>query len=73
MLINVRVVPGSSRIRVCEEPGRLKVYLTRPAQDGEANEQLLKVLSAHFKTKKYLLTIRKGISSRDKVVEITTA
>jgi uncharacterized protein len=70
MLINVRVVPKSSRTAVSEEPGGLKVHLTRPAQDGEANEQLVDLLAGHFKTKKYLITIRKGHASRNKVVEI---
>jgi uncharacterized protein len=70
MVFNVRVIPRASRVRVSEEPGCLKVHLTRPAQDGEANEQLLDVLAEHFKTKKYRITICKGHSSRNKQIQI---
>jgi uncharacterized protein len=72
MLVTVRVIPKASRNEVIEEPGLLKVRLTRPAQDGEANEQLRRILAEHFRTKKYLITIRKGHTSRTKIIEIAT-
>lgn len=69
-VIAVRVVPKSSKTSVQEEPGGLKVRLTRPAHDGEANEQLIELLAGHFKTKKYNVTIVKGQTSRSKLVRI---
>ena len=72
MIISVRVVPRSSRNKVCDEGQRLKVHLSRPAQDGEANAQLVEQLARHFKVKKYELRIIKGLRSRDKLVELST-
>lgn len=70
MILNVRVVPKSSRAVVTKADEGLKVYLTRPAQDGLANKQLIELLSEYFKVKKYQLKIIKGHKSRDKLVEI---
>jgi hypothetical protein len=70
MKINVRVVPRSSRREVKTENGILKVYLTRPAVDGQANTQLIEVLAEHFKIKKYLIEIVQGQNSRNKIIRI---
>lgn len=70
MILNLRVTPGSSRSLVKEEAGLLKVYLTRPAQQGEANSQLIDLLSKYLKVKKYQIKIIKGDKSRNKTVEI---
>jgi uncharacterized protein (TIGR00251 family) len=70
MIVNVKVIPKASRTGVSEEQGGLKVRLTRPAQDGEANEQLIEVLAEHFKTKKYRISILKGHTSRNKIVQV---
>jgi uncharacterized protein (TIGR00251 family) len=74
MKINIRVVPKASRREVkTEENGTLKVYLTRPAVDGEANAQLIEVLAKYFQVKKYDIEILQGLRSRNKVVEINNA
>jgi uncharacterized protein (TIGR00251 family) len=73
MKINVRVVPRASRLEVKIENNDLKVYLTRPAMDGEANIQLIEVLAEHFKVKKYNIEIIQGLRSRNKVVRIEDA
>lgn len=70
MKINVRVVPRSSRVAVKNVNGILKVFLTRPAVDGQANEQLLEVLAEHFKARKYQLEIIQGHNNRNKVIRI---
>ncbi len=70
MILNVRVVPRAGKNLVKEENGQLKVYLTKPAQGGLANNQLIELLSAHLKVKKYQLKIIRGEKSRDKLVEI---
>ena len=71
MKISVRVVPRASRDKIEQCPQGLKVYLTKPAIKGEANKQLLKILSSYLKVKKSSLAIVKGLTSRDKVIEIT--
>lgn len=70
MILSIRVSPKASRNLVKREPGGLKVYLTKPALDGLANEQLIDVLSGYLKVKKYQIRITKGLKSRDKVVEV---
>jgi uncharacterized protein (TIGR00251 family) len=70
MILHVRVVPKSSRTAVKQEEAEWKVYLTKPAQDGLANEQLREVLSEHLKVKKYRIRIIKGEKSRNKIIEV---
>jgi len=66
----VRVSPRASRNLVKKEPSGLKVYLTKPAYDGLANEQLLSLLSEYFGVKRYQVKIIKGKKGRDKIVEV---
>ena len=70
MIFNVRVSPRASRNRVEQIGDILKVYLTKPAAEGLANAQLIDLLSAHFKIKKYQIRIKSGLRSRNKLVEI---
>ena len=70
MKLRVHVIPKASKLLVKQERDRLKVYLTRPAQDGLANTQLVSVLADHFKLKKYQVRILQGDTSREKLVEI---
>jgi hypothetical protein len=72
MIFNLRVIPKASRNLVKEEGGGFKVYLTKPAQDGLANAQLIGLLSEHLKIKKYQIKIIKGDKSRNKLVEISS-
>ncbi|MFA5287302.1 MAG: DUF167 domain-containing protein [Candidatus Omnitrophota bacterium] len=73
MIFNVRVSPRASRNLVKKEAGGFKVYLTKPAYDGQANEQLVELLAGHLDLKKYQVRIIKGLKGRDKIVEITPA
>jgi hypothetical protein len=73
MIFNVRVSPRASRNRVEQIGNTLKVYLTKPAVEGEANAQLIDLVSAHFKVKKYRVSIKSGQRSRNKLVEIDAA
>ena len=70
MILNIRVIPKSSRSLVKKENDRIKVYLTQPAQDSLANNQLIKVLAKYLGIKKYQISIIKGEKSRDKLVKI---
>jgi hypothetical protein len=66
----IRVIPKASRNKVQEESGSLKVYVTKPAQDGLANDQVLELLAKYLKVKKYQLKIIQGEKSRNKVIEV---
>lgn len=70
MILEIRVVPRAGRNLVKEESGRLKVYLTRAAEAGQANLQLVDLLSEYLKIKKYQIKIIRGEKSRVKLVEI---
>ncbi|MDD5131182.1 MAG: DUF167 domain-containing protein [bacterium] len=68
--INIRVIPRAKKNLVKTEPGRLKVYLTAPPQDGKANKLLIEVLAEHFQVKKKQVHIIRGEKSQDKLVAI---
>jgi len=53
--------------RVGEE---LIIRVDAPASKGKANKRLLKILSDYFNVPKSNISIKKGLKSRNKVVEI---
>jgi len=73
MILNIRVIPKASRNFIKKEPDFLKVYLTKPAENGQANAQLIDLLSEYLGVGKYQIKIIKGISSRNKIIEIADA
>lgn len=69
----VRVKPNSKQQLIQEAAdGSLTVYLKSPPIDGKANEELIKLLAEKFKISKSQITIKSGLSSRNKLVEINT-
>ncbi len=70
IIIDVKVLPRSSRKGVEVVDGGLKVRLTAPPVDGAAHEQLVEILSETLGIRKSSFRIIKGLSSRNKVVEI---
>jgi len=64
------VIPRSGRNEIKEIGGKLKVYLIAPAQDGRANQALIKILAEHLGVKKSTIVIKKGLRSRQKVIKI---
>jgi uncharacterized protein (TIGR00251 family) len=72
MILEVRVIPKSSRNFVKKEENQFKVYLTKPAQQGLANTQLIELLSEFLNIKKYQIKIIKGHKARNKLVEISS-
>ena len=68
----MRVEPRSSKKGVVagQAGGVLKVKLTAPPVGGEANEQLIEVLSGALGVRKSAIKIIKGHSSKNKIVEI---
>lgn len=68
-LIRVRLQPRSSRDRIDGIQGNsLKIRLTAPPVEGEANEALIKFLSTLTGTRKSAFSIRSGHKSREKLV-----
>ena len=70
MKIQVRVVPQAKKERVEPFGSGLKVYVRQPALEGRANKRLIEILSKHLNVRKSSLSIVKGATSRDKIIEV---
>ena len=70
--LNIRVLPRSSKNEVIGQmaDGTLKVKLTAPPVDGAANEALIELLAEYFDTSKQKIKIVRGMTSKNKIVEI---
>jgi uncharacterized protein (TIGR00251 family) len=67
--LRVKLNPRSSRDRlVAKEGDRLKVSLTSPPVDGQANQALIKFLAKILKVAPSSLTLAQGAASRDKLI-----
>jgi uncharacterized protein (TIGR00251 family) len=69
--LKIKVEPRSSRKGISGVVGdAIKIKLNAPPVGGAANEELIEVLSEEFGIKKTSIRILRGMSSRNKVVEI---
>jgi uncharacterized protein (TIGR00251 family) len=70
--VEIRVVPRASRDELAgfDDAGRLKVRLTAPPVEGAANRALIKLLAKHLGLSKSAVTVIRGETSRNKLVEI---
>lgn len=71
ILIKVRVDTKTSKSCISEIfSDFIKIKLHSPPVDGEANKELIKLLSDTFSVKKSSIKIIKGKNSKDKIIEI---
>ena len=71
MKLSVRVSPRSSRNDIKKLPdGTYKIFLTAAPVDGKANESLIKIISNYFSIPKKNISVLKGKTSRNKIIEI---
>ena len=68
----VRVTPRASRNKIVEvqTDGTIKIHLSAPPVDGEANEQLIVYLAEVLNIPKSRLEIVAGQSGRDKLISV---
>ncbi|MFN8008360.1 MAG: DUF167 domain-containing protein [Terriglobia bacterium] len=67
----VKVSPGAARSEIQGvENESLKVRLAAPPVDGKANEELIRILSRALGIPKSNVSIRKGHSSRRKLLQV---
>ena len=73
MKLTIRVSVRSSKNEVVGlmPDDSLKVRLTAPPVDGQANEALIKLLSEYFKVAKSKIQIVAGQRSKKKIIEIS--
>ena len=71
-LINVRVQPRASRneIAASDPDGTMRIRVTAHPAGGEANEAVVKLLARHLGVPKSALTIVRGATTRDKVIDV---
>ena len=70
--MEIRVVPRASRDELAgfDDTGRLKVRLTAPPVNGAANRALVKLLAKKLGVARGAVTVVRGETSRNKLVEI---
>jgi uncharacterized protein (TIGR00251 family) len=67
----VKVKPNSKQQKITEQPdGSLVVSLKSLPVDGKANKELIELLAAKFNVPKSSITIKFGLLSRQKLIEI---
>lgn len=75
MRISVKIKPGSKnqKINVVKDMFDNEIYevsVKALPKDGEANKELIELLSEHFKTAKRNIEIKSGFTSRNKILSI---
>ena len=71
MVIHIQVKPGSKVDTIESSPeGNIIVKIKGRPIDGEANAYLLNYLSEYLKIPKSSLTLKKGVTSKFKTIEI---
>jgi len=68
----VRVQPRASKSGVVgEHDGALKIRLAAPPVDGEANEELVRLLAKLFDAPRQRIAILSGQTSKNKIVRVS--
>ena len=70
MIVNVRVIPRARVQKIVADGDVLRVYTNAAPTDGEANVAVIKMLAKHFGVPKSSISIVRGATSHDKVIEI---
>ncbi|KXS11454.1 YggU-like protein, partial [Gonapodya prolifera JEL478] len=65
--VGCHVKPGAKKSAVLSFDAVMECSLAAPPRDGEANEELLALISEHLECKKHQLSLVSGHKSRDKV------
>ena len=70
MIINVRVIPRARVQKIVADGDAYRVYTNAAPTDGAANTAVIKMLAKHFGVPKSRISIIRGATSHDKVIEI---
>lgn len=70
MIINVRVIPRARVQKIVADGDVYRVYTNAVPADGAANAAVIKMLAKHFDVPKSCISIVRGTTSHDKVIEI---
>lgn len=72
--INIKLIPRSSKNEIIgwQADGRLKIKITAPPVDGQANAALVEFLAKHFRVPKSTIEILRGTTIPEKTVRLHT-
>lgn len=70
MLVDVKVFPKSSKNEVRFDCEPFRVYVHEAAIDGKANKAVCELLAKHFKIAKSNVSVKYGIKSKFKTINI---
>jgi uncharacterized protein len=71
MRLTISVKPNARKEAVeAIAPGEYRVSVKAPAQEGRANEAVIRVLAEHFKVAKSRVRITHGHKGKKKLIEI---
>jgi uncharacterized protein len=71
--IAVTVKPNAKKAEVTQlANGEYRVEVREPAQDGKANQAVMELLARYFGVPKSTVRIKRGLSSRHKLLELAT-
>lgn len=68
--IKVKVIPKSKHKALKYEDDTLKIWLSSAPEGGKANAELVRILAKLLEIPKSSITIIKGLSTRNKIVDI---
>ncbi len=71
-MLNVRVTPKASRMRLSYVDDEIRVYVTTVPEGGKATKDVIKLLAHALGIPKSRLKLLRGTTSRDKVFGITS-
>ena len=70
MIIKVRVIPRARVQKIVADGDTLRVYTNAAPTDGAANAAVIKMLAKYYDVPKSSISIVRGTTSHDKVIEI---
>ena len=70
MIINVHVIPRARVQKIVADGDTLRVYTNAAPADGAANAAVIKMLAKYYDVPKSRISIVRGTTSHDKVIEI---
>lgn len=73
LLVNIKIVPNSSKNEIVIEDSFIKVKISAQPIENKANKALIEFLSKKFKIPKMSIKILKGELSREKTILFETS
>ena len=73
LLVNIKIVPNSSKNEIVIEDSFIKVKISAQPIENKANKALIEFLSKKFKIPKTCIKILKGELSREKTILFETS